>query len=96
MNLKPFNNLKRNNMISAKEKNFLYLSEILSSRLYNRLSTCLLHKIKDIEHKYYEWTLEDLLFIDESEVKGLRNVGIVSFNEFIYWKHKAKQLKNNI
>ena len=81
-------------MISAKEKNFLYLSEILSSRLYNRLSTCLLRKIKDIEHKYYEWTLEDLLFIDESEVKGLRNVGIVSFNEFIYWKHKAKQLKN--
>ncbi len=83
-------------MISAKEKNFLYLSEILSSRLYNRLSTCLLCKIKDIEHKYDEWTLEDLLFIDESEVKGLRNVGIVSFNEFIYWKHKAKQLKNNI
>lgn len=81
-------------MISAKEKNFLYLSEILSSRLYNRLSTCLLRKIKDIEHKYYEWTLEDLLFIDESEVKGLRNVGIVSFNEFIYWKHEAKQLKN--
>ena len=83
-------------MKSAKEKNFLYLSEILSSRLYNRLSTFLLRKIKDIEHKYDEWTLEDLLLIDETELKGLRNVGIVSFNEFIYWKHKAKQLKNNI
>ena len=79
--------------MTAVEKNSILLTEILSSRLYNRLNNCLLYRIKEIEHKR-KYTLEDLLFIDESEVKGLRNVGIVLLNEFIYWKNVAIE-KNN-
>lgn len=77
---------------SVVEKDTLLLREILSSRLFNRLYHCIFYRVESLADKE-DYTLEDLLLLDDTKVKSLRNLGVVSLNEFKEWKKFALNLQ---